>query len=102
SSSLVLHDLIAKLHSQFALKNLGRPDYFPGIEVRYLPSGTILLTQSKYIRDLLHRANMAEAKGITTPLVSSLKLSKFGTDEFPDPHEYRSIVGALQYVTLTR
>jgi histone deacetylase 1/2 len=62
----------------------------------------MLLTQSKYIRDLLNRANMAEAKGINTPMVSSLKLSKFGTDSLPDPHEYRSIVGALQYVTLTR
>ncbi|CAJ2673651.1 unnamed protein product [Trifolium pratense] len=102
SSSPILHDLIAKLHSQFALKHMGRPDYFLGIEVRYLPSGNILLTQSKYIRDLLHRANMADAKGINTPMVSSLKLSKFGTDELPDPLEYRSIVGALQYVTLTR
>jgi histone deacetylase 1/2 len=102
SSSTILHDLIAKLNSQFALKHMGRPDYFLGIEVQYLPSGNLLLTQSKYIRDLLSRANMAEAKGLTTPMVSNLKLSKFGTDELPDAHEYRSIVGALQYVTLTR
>jgi histone deacetylase 1/2 len=102
SSSTILHDLIDRLHSQFALKHLGKPDYFLGIEVKNLPSGNILLTQSKYIRDLLHRANMADAKGITTPMVSNIKLSKFGTDALSDPSEYRSIVGALQYVTLTR
>ncbi|XP_045802376.1 uncharacterized mitochondrial protein AtMg00810-like [Trifolium pratense] len=45
---------------------------------------------------------MAEAKGITTPMVSSLKLSKFGTDTLPDATEYRSIVGALQYVILIK
>jgi histone deacetylase 1/2 len=45
---------------------------------------------------------MADAKGITTPMVSNIKLSKFGTDALSDPSEYRSIVGALQYVTLTR
>jgi histone deacetylase 1/2 len=102
SSSTLLHDLICKLNSKFALKHMGKPDYFLGIEVKYLSNGSILLTQSKYIRDLLHRANMAEAKGITTPMVSNLKLSKFGTDTLSDPSEYRSIVGALQYVTLTR
>jgi histone deacetylase 1/2 len=102
SSSTLLHDLIHKLNSKFALKHMGKPDYFLGIEVKYLSNGSILLTQSKYIRDLLHRANMAEAKGINTPMVSNLKLSKFGTDTLPDPSEYRSIVGALQYVTLTR
>jgi histone deacetylase 1/2 len=102
SSSSLLHSLISKLNSQFALKQMGKPDYFLGIEVQHLSNGNMLLTQSKYIRDLLHRANMAEAKGINTPMVSSLKLSKFGTDSLPDPHEYRSIVGALQYVTLTR
>jgi histone deacetylase 1/2 len=102
SSSTLLQDLISKLNSQFALKHMGKPDYFLGIEVHHLPNGNMLLTQSKYIRDLLHRANMAEAKGITTPMVSSLKLSRFGPDSLPDPHEYRSIVGALQYVTLTR
>jgi histone deacetylase 1/2 len=102
SSSTILHDIIHKLNSKFSLKHMGKPDYLLGIEVKNLSNGNILLTQSKYIRDLLHRANMAEAKGITTPMVSNLKLSKFGTDTLPDPSEYRSIVGALQYVTLTR
>ncbi|MCI89245.1 hypothetical protein A2U01_0110533, partial [Trifolium medium] len=31
---------------------------------------------------------MAEEKGINTPMVSSLKLSKFGTDALSDPDEY--------------
>jgi histone deacetylase 1/2 len=44
SSTPILHDLITKLHAQFALKHMGKPDYFLGIEVRYLPSGNILGT----------------------------------------------------------
>ncbi|MCI54070.1 hypothetical protein A2U01_0075317, partial [Trifolium medium] len=47
---------------------MGKLDYFLGIEVKYLSNGNLLLTQSKHIRDLLNRANMAEAKGITTPM----------------------------------
>lgn len=35
-------------------------------------------------------------------MLSTLKLRKFGTYVMYDPHIYRFIVGALQYVTLTR
>lgn len=35
-------------------------------------------------------------------MVSNCRLSKYGTDSISDPHLYRSVVGALQYVTLTR
>lgn len=60
------------------------------------------LSQAKYIRDILHRARMEDCKGISTPLPANLKLSKTGTDLFEDLTLYRSIVGALQYVTITR
>lgn len=45
---------------------------------------------------------MTEARPISTPMVSNSKLIKFGPDSMEDQHLYRSIVGALQYVTLTR
>ena len=35
-------------------------------------------------------------------MTSGLKLTKEGTDHFEDPSLYHSIVGALQYATLTR
>lgn len=67
-----------------------------------MSNGNILLTQSKYIRDLLTKTNMAEANAISSPMVSSCKLSKQGSDYMPDPATYRSVVGALQYTTITR
>lgn len=102
SNPSIVNDLITKLHSNFALKRLGSPKYFLGIEVQNLESGDLLLTQAKYIRDLLSRANMRNCNGMATPMLSSIKLSKQGHDAVSDPHQYRSIVGALQYVTLTR
>ena len=45
---------------------------------------------------------MAEAQPISSPMVSSCKLSKSGSDLFQDPTLYGSVVGALQYATLTR
>lgn len=102
SSSVLIHKLIQKLQSCFALKHLGTPEYFLGIEVKYLPSGSVILTQTKYTQDLLQRVNMFNCNPMSTPIVANLKLTKHGTDSLSDPSQYRSIVGGLQYITLTR
>ena len=45
---------------------------------------------------------MAEAHSISSPMVSNCKLSRHGADAFHDPTLYKSVVGAIQYATLTR
>ena len=45
---------------------------------------------------------MADCKPLPTPMVSNLKLSANGGCPFENPSLYRSIVGSLQYVTITR
>nr|KYP42777.1 Retrovirus-related Pol polyprotein from transposon TNT 1-94 [Cajanus cajan] len=102
SSQSLIQQLTTQLNARFALKQLGLLDYFLGIEVKYFTDKSILMTQSKYIRDLLHKTKMAEAQPISSPMVSSCKLSKNGNDLFHDPTLFRSVVGALQYATLTR
>lgn len=102
SSSSVIQHIINQLHSSFAIKQLGTLDYFLGIRVKKLQDGSLLLTQTKYLRDLLERAKMSEAKAISSPMVGGSKLSKEGADYFSDASLYRSIVGALQYATITR
>lgn len=101
TSTPLIKDLTVKLNLEFALKDLGQLDYFLGIEVKRIQSGSLLLTQSKYIRELLAKADMAEANGIASPMISNSKLSKFGSDEFTDVLLYTSVVGALQHATLT-
>lgn len=73
-----------------------------GIEVKRTPKGSLVLSQAKYIRELLAKAALLDSNSIGTPMMSSCKLSKFGTNSLSDPHLYRSVVGALQYVTITR
>jgi len=55
--SLIL-DLIHMLNSQYSLKHVGKLDYFLGMEVKYFLNGKMLLTHSKYIRDLLRRVKI--------------------------------------------
>jgi histone deacetylase 1/2 len=74
-----------------------------GIEVKPTNDG-IVLAQNKYISDLLTRTNMLQAKGVSTPMATAEKLSRSdGTVlSSADATKYRSVVGALQYLTLTR
>lgn len=95
--------LLHSLKQEFALQDLGELHYFLGIEVNKVCDG-IVLVQEKYASDLLKRVNMSDCKPVATPLSTSEKLSAFeGTPlGVNDATRYQSIVGALQYLTLTR
>ncbi|RVW64066.1 Protease Do-like 1, chloroplastic [Vitis vinifera] len=93
--------IINQLNKSFTLKDLGEVDYFLGIQVRHTTEG-LHLSQTKYIKDLLCKAKMQFAKSSTTLMTSGLKLSVYGSDPVENGQLYRSIVGALQYVTITR
>jgi Reverse transcriptase (RNA-dependent DNA polymerase) len=97
----LLSDLIKTLQQSFAIKDLGKLHYFLGVEVHQSPTG-LHLSQGKYIMDLLKRANMHNAKSRPSPMIASQSLSKFQGDPFDNPHLYRTVVGALQYATITR
>jgi hypothetical protein len=87
-------ELLQLLGTDFAVKDLGSLHYFIGIEVIPVKDG-LLLSQQKYIRDLLNKTNMADAKPVSSPMSSSSALSTFTGDPMEDPSLYRSTVGSL-------
>lgn len=44
---------------------------------------------------------MHATKGVSTSMAPGQKLQTFGSSLLTDPSHYRSIVGALQYITVT-
>jgi histone deacetylase 1/2 len=95
--------LLRDLRHEFALEDLGDLHYFLGIEVTHASHG-LVLNQAKYAHDILVRANMSACTTMPTPLSSTEKISaREGVLLGPeDSTRYRSMVGALQYLTLTR
>ena len=51
--------------------------------------------KAKYMTDLLAKINMLDANGMPTPMVSSSKLSKLGSEAVSNPTQFKSVVGAL-------
>uniref|UniRef100_A0A2N9I0Q9 Reverse transcriptase Ty1/copia-type domain-containing protein n=1 Tax=Fagus sylvatica TaxID=28930 RepID=A0A2N9I0Q9_FAGSY len=93
--------LLQSLTADFAVKDLGNLNFFLGVEVIPNSQGA-MLSQQRYIMDLLTRTKMVDAKPVTTPMASSTSLSAFDGEPFPNHTLFRSTVGALQYLSLTR
>jgi hypothetical protein len=45
---------------------------------------------------------MSSCKPVPTPMDTKAKLSGHSCNPYHNPYEYRSLVGALQYLTFTR
>lgn len=83
------------------MTNLGPLHYFLGISVKRT-STSMFLSQEKYATEVLERANMLSCKPIPTPVDTKAKLSANCGPPVSDPTRYRSLAGALQYLTFTR
>ncbi|GAA0169681.1 transmembrane signal receptor [Lithospermum erythrorhizon] len=94
-----IQQVIAQLHAEFASKDLGNIHHFLGVHVTSTAAG-LYLSQSTYVSEVLQKVNMDGAKPINNPSQLSNSSSTLA-DPFPDVTKYKSIVGALQYVTIT-
>ena len=95
--------MLKDLSAECALKDLGDLHFFLGIEVKKHKDG-LHLSQEKYATDLVRKVGLQGCKPSFTPLSSSEKLSLTEGQLLnqEDSTKYRSLVGALQYLTLTR
>lgn len=98
----LIQQLASDLNSQFALKVLGPVNYFLGFEAYNRDATGLYLTQTKYTQDLLMKTKMQIAKATPTPGVPNEELSKFEGVPLQDSSQYRSVIRALQYLTMTR
>ncbi|XP_062075949.1 uncharacterized mitochondrial protein AtMg00810-like [Humulus lupulus] len=88
SCSATISSLVAYLRTKFAVKELGNLHYFPGIEVSR-SANDLHLSQAKY-----------NSKSLATSIALGT-LSLHNGEPLTDPIEYRSLIEALQYCTLT-
>ncbi|RVX03653.1 Retrovirus-related Pol polyprotein from transposon RE1 [Vitis vinifera] len=96
----MVQTLITRFSKEFSMKGLVDLHYFLNVEVQANEKG-LFLSQTKYALDSLQCASMINAKPISIPCVVGQHLSTEGK-LFSDPTMFRSLAGALQYLTITR
>ena len=74
SGPSLVDTIIQQLDSKFSMKDLGVLSFFCGVEVLGTPTG-LLLSQQKYVIDLLSTHNMLGSKPVSTPLVVGTSLT---------------------------
>lgn len=95
-----IDSLVLRLRDKFDMTDLGALTYFLGLEVQCKATG-IFVNQTKYASDVLCKFGMLASKPCTTPC-STTSLSTSSMCSVDDAKAFRSMVGALHYLTFTR
>jgi hypothetical protein len=81
------------------MKDLGELHHFLGMQVQHRDGG-LFFSQRQYMLDILEQAGMADCKPCSTPIDTNPKDS--AASGVSNPTDFRSLVGALQYLAFTR
>lgn len=94
----VVKSLLAK---EFEMTDIGNADTFLGMHIQHdRENGTIQLSQTQYLKNVVRKFGMEESKSISTPIEKGLHLSMNGMTENANV-PYRELIGCLTYATLT-
>ena len=89
------------MHSEFEMSMMGELNFFLGLQIKQQKDG-IFIGQTKYIKDLLQKFDLANAKSMNTPMSTSIKMDKDESGKNVDITKYRGMIGSLLYLTASR
>ncbi|KAL3510488.1 hypothetical protein ACH5RR_029889 [Cinchona calisaya] len=101
NTQTLIHQVLLALSQRFSIKDLGCLTYFLGVEVLRTSNG-LILSQTKYIHDILQDCNMHESKGVTTPMSLTVPFQLHDGSLPTDTATYRQVIGKLQHLSFTR
>lgn len=102
SNPIEIQQLIKLLDSSFSLKDLSVLHPFLGIGVTQLANGHLFFNQHKYIMDFFWPRKLLDAKPCSTLMYIVVSLSANDGELFDNLTLYISVIGSLQYATITR
>eukprot|EP00253_Pinus_taeda_P016515 PITA_16515 len=86
------------MQEEFEMSFLGELTYFLGVQIQQNEGG-IFLSQTKYLKQILKKYGMEDAKPICTPMVTGCNLSINDKSAAVHQPTYRSMIGSLPYLT---
>ncbi|GMI69762.1 cysteine-rich RLK (RECEPTOR-like protein kinase) 8 [Hibiscus trionum] len=89
------------MQGEFEMSMMGELSFFLGLQIKQRNDGTFI-NQAKYIKDMLKKFGLENAKPQATPMSSSTKLDKDEEGKCVDSKLYHSMIGSLLYLTASR
>ncbi|GJT18640.1 retrovirus-related pol polyprotein from transposon TNT 1-94 [Tanacetum coccineum] len=97
-----LYDDFSKImHDEFEMSMMGELNFYFGLQIKQLEDG-IFFNQSKYVKEMLKKFGLENAKPIKTPMSSETKLTHDEEGEPINNTKYRGMIGSLLYLTASR
>ncbi|GJR40753.1 pentatricopeptide repeat-containing protein [Tanacetum coccineum] len=85
----------------FEMSMMGELNFFLGLQIKQLEDG-IFFNQSKYVKEMLKKFGLKDAKPIKTPMSSKTKLTRDEEGEPINDTKYHGMIGSLLYLTASR
>jgi hypothetical protein len=89
------------MENEFQISMMEELTFFLGIQVKQTKEGTFV-HQAKYMKDLIKKFAMADAKLVSTSISTTTTLDLNEDGEAVDQRNYRSMIGSLLYLTVIR
>ena len=86
---------------RFEMSMMGELKFFLGFQIKQMKEGTFIC-QTKYIKDMLKKFDMSDAKPIKTPMAIKGHLDLNEEGKSVDQKAYRSMIGSLLYLCTSR
>ncbi|GJT49326.1 putative RNA-directed DNA polymerase [Tanacetum coccineum] len=96
-----VQDFKVRMNSIFDMSDLGKLNYYLGIEVKQ-EENNIIIKQENYARKILEEAGMSNCNPAKWPMDPKLQLTKDEGGKEVDPTKYRRIIESLRYLINTR
>jgi hypothetical protein len=95
------HEFSEEMKQEFEMSMIGELNYLLGLQVKQTAEG-IIISQSKYAKDLVKRVGLDGKSRARTPMSTSVKISIDLAGKSIDPSLYRSMIWILLYLIAIR
>nr|GEV21950.1 copia protein [Tanacetum cinerariifolium] len=89
------------MKDKFQMSSMGELTFFLGLQLKQ-KQDRIFISQDKYLAKILRKFGVTDGRSASTPIDTEKPLLKDPDGEDVDVHTYRSMIGSLIYLTLSR
>jgi hypothetical protein len=101
SSNSLVTRFAEDMSREVEMNMMGELQFFLGLQMKQSKEGTFV-HQAQYTKDIVRKFKMEDSKAMAMPMSTTTTLDADEEGEHMDPKEYRSMIGSLLYLTVTR